>query len=62
MSLVGLWPSGKDRIKPDWWSSTSADITLLYVCEIAHLILHPNRLYMFHVHPGCSGCEDYKIA
>jgi hypothetical protein len=34
-------------------------ITHMYVCEIAHLILNPDQLYMFHVHPGCRACGDY---
>jgi len=36
--------------------------TEMYVCEIAHLILHPEQLYRFHIHPDCKGCRDYSGA
>jgi hypothetical protein len=36
--------------------------TEMYVCEIAHLVLHPEQLYRFHIHPDCKGCKDYSGA
>jgi hypothetical protein len=28
----------------------------LYICEVAHLILHVNQPYIFRVHPICEEC------
>lgn len=33
--------------------------TEMYVCEIAHVILHPGQTYRFSVKDGCQGCKDY---
>ncbi len=29
----------------------------LYICEIQHLVLHVNQLYVFRVHPTCEECN-----
>lgn len=29
----------------------------LWLCESASLVLHPNRLYYFTVHPDCDECK-----
>ncbi len=34
------------------------DVIELAMCEQEHLILRPNRLYMFVVHKGCKRCEE----
>jgi hypothetical protein len=33
--------------------------TEMYLCEVDHLILHPDQLYRFSVHPDCIGCASY---
>ena len=34
-------------------------VVTMYVCEINHLILHPNQLYIFIQHPDCEACKKY---
>jgi hypothetical protein len=29
----------------------------LYICEVAHLILHVSQPYIFMVHPNCEECS-----
>ena len=31
----------------------------MYICEIAHIILHPNQQYIFRTHPTCQKCLNY---
>ena len=37
----------------------SAQVVEMYVCEIAHLILHPGQLYRFMVDENCAECKTY---
>jgi hypothetical protein len=31
-------------------------VTEMYICEVAHVILHVNQLYVFRVHTCCEEC------
>jgi hypothetical protein len=31
----------------------------MFICEIEHLFLHPDQLYIFRVNPDCDACLTY---
>lgn len=33
--------------------------TIVALCEIDHIFLHPNQLYIFEQVPGCATCAEY---
>jgi hypothetical protein len=37
-------------------AKASDHIIEMYICEVAHVILHVNQLYVFRVHTCCEEC------
>jgi hypothetical protein len=37
-------------------AKAGALVTEMYICEVAHVILHVDQLYVFRVHPHCEEC------
>jgi hypothetical protein len=36
-------------------------VTEMYICEVPHLFLHVNQLYIFRVHPECDECKALAL-
>lgn len=33
----------------------------MYICEVDHIILQPNQLYRFLIHPNCEKCKKLDV-
>ena len=46
----------KEKITKKWNTRPTAKVIEMALCEVPHLILHPNQLYRFVEVPGCEMC------
>jgi len=51
-------PGCEEREK-GWRMKPTEQPCEMFLCEIAHLILHEGQLYRFYKHPDCKECREY---